>query len=882
MPDRGIESSGSTPRTRQVHAFLLSGSGADSAYQVGVLKALCSGASPANPQAVEPGVLAATSGGALNASFLAAAWDGSGPRAVDDLERLWRERLSWSWFVDGAFRVRFNPLDLLHLDAYARGPGSIVSRLAGDVRELRHVAGRVAEIVISGEKVLERLSDLFDISLLLGTEPLRQAIIDSIDFNKVHMSPICLTIAATNWETGELRYFSNRDRSAGIRADVVLAAGAIPGYFAAEKVAGWMHVDAETQLIAPLKPAVSHIREAASSSREETDVQLHVIYVCARRNEMPPTALESMLQTQYGSQVISWDSRVGRDLKRVQRINQGIVMCEDLCALERYELRGAKEAETEAIRRIRERVSSMPARERQGLLATGAAVVQRLKDQSEWRKLTIHRYFPSPGLDSKLGFLDFRRSRIERLIAQGFRDTSQHDCQANQCIRIEPGPRRRGTIPAVRPAPDSPQKPSVHALIFSGGGAYGAYQVGCAKALLQGHSAATAKTPLDPDVFAGTSIGAFNSSFLVSQWHNGGSSAVASLEKAWRERIPWNRGSNGAFRVRLTPVELLFSGTYWSEEVLRRVLQNYNADALHLFKEAAARGLRLLRTDEPLLERLAACIDLSVFVAPEPWEETIRKLIDFGKIRESSRRLTIAATNWPRGIVSHFGNRNVSPEAIRASSAIPGFYPPATVQGQPCVDGAVLMNTPLKPAIRELHGIAPRAGESEFVLHVVYINPHVEKSSSPQGTLQTLFRSQAIQWGSAVEIDINNARSLNEGLSLIINKLIALGEVPGAKLSPRELRAVRDAVKLRPPAEAQALFETSERIMQKREIGEPYQLLTIHRYYPRTPISGAFGFMDVRRSTIENLIQQGFEDTAGHDCAASGCVLVPQPSRAAA
>jgi predicted acylesterase/phospholipase RssA len=882
MPEAHIKGSGIISETKQIHAFVLSGSGADSAYQVGVLKALVNGSSTAAPKCVEPRVVAATSTGALNAAFLASEWEHHGPRAVDSLERLWTRTLSSSWFGDGAFRVRLNPLDLLRLDMYSPGLDSIRSRLAADVREMRRAAGRVAEILISGEDVFERLSDLFDISLLLGSEPLRQAVTESIDFDRIHRSSIRLEIATTNWETGELCYFRNGGRSGRISPDVVLAAGAIPGYFPAEKVAGWMNVDCESQVIAPLRSAVRQVREFVPSDSGTVDYQFHVIYTCARRNEMPSTLLESMLQTHYGSQVISWDSRVGRDLKRVQRINQGIVMCEDLAALEGYEVCGAQEPETEAISRIRERVASMPVRERQGLLATGAAVVKRLQDRGEWRKMTIHRYFPSQGLDSKLGFLDFRRSRVERLIAQGFTDAANHDCQANQCIHIAPGPRRIGRIPSVNPVSKSPQKPSVHALIFSGGGAYGAYQVGCARALIQGHSAANGKTPLEPDVFAGTSVGAFNSSFLVSKWHSGGPEAVSSLENAWTERIPWNGGANGAFRVRLTPLELLYAATYGSEGVLRRILQNYSLDTLHLLREAGQRALGLFKLNEPLLDRLSACVDLSVFVGPEPWEDTIRALIDFEKIRESSRRLTIAVTNWPRGVVSHFTNQSVSPDAIRASSAIPGFYPPATVDGQVCVDGAVLMNTPLNRAIRELREVAPRAGESEFVLHVVYINPRVEKSSTPQGTLQTLFRSQAIQWGSSVEIDINNAQSLNKGLSMIINKLIALGKDPGAQLSPGELDLVREAVSSRPAAEAQALFETSERIMQKREIGEPYQLLTIHRYFPRTPISGAFGFMDVRQTTIENLIQQGFEDTVNHDCAACGCVLAQEQAGAAA
>ena len=54
------------------------------------------------------------------------------------------------------------------------------------------------------------------------------------------------------------------------------------------------------------------------------------------------------------------------------------------------------------------------------------------------------------------------------------------------------------------------------AVILSGGGANGAYEVGVLKALLTGQSPATDFQPLDPDIFTGTSVGAFNAALLVS------------------------------------------------------------------------------------------------------------------------------------------------------------------------------------------------------------------------------------------------------------------------------------------------------------------------------------------------------------------------------
>ena len=68
-----------------------------------------------------------------------------------------------------------------------------------------------------------------------------------------------------------------------------------------------------------------------------------------------------------------------------------------------------------------------------------------------------------------------------------------------------------------------------HAVILSGGGASGAYEVGVLKGLFAGDSPATNYTPLMPDVFAGTSIGAYNASLLVGEIGDRGFGAIDYL-----------------------------------------------------------------------------------------------------------------------------------------------------------------------------------------------------------------------------------------------------------------------------------------------------------------------------------------------------------------
>ncbi len=92
------------------------------------------------------------------------------------------------------------------------------------------------------------------------------------------------------------------------------------------------------------------------------------------------------------------------------------------------------------------------------------------------------------------------------------------------------------------------------AIVFSGGGAYGAYEVGVMKALSTGESAATGDKPLDADVFTGTSVGNFNAAVLTMQAGNS-AEAAKRLEQIWLYEIADRGGArgNGVYRIRGNP-----------------------------------------------------------------------------------------------------------------------------------------------------------------------------------------------------------------------------------------------------------------------------------------------------------------------------------------
>jgi NTE family protein len=383
------------------------------------------------------------------------------------------------------------------------------------------------------------------------------------------------------------------------------------------------------------------------------------------------------------------------------------------------------------------------------------------------------------------------------------------------------------------------------ALVLSGGGANGAYEVGVARALASGRVAAT-DGPLDPDIFAGTSIGAFNAAYLASCWDTLGGDASDALEAVWLDRIAHAEGEPKGYRIRFNPLDYVDPDTFLSNPL--KPISRFLGDSAYLARDAFERGANLLGGSDPLIERLVELFNLSSFVVAADWEETIRDVIDFATIRESERQLFVAATNWTRGELRIFDNAGmtdaVGPLAVRASSSIPGFFPQTELEGDRYVDGAVLMNTPLRPAVR--------AGAD--VLHVVYMNTDVAEIpvDDVRSTVETLVRTQLIAWAEAMNRDIRRAASYNKGL-----ELLALSR-RGRDLPKTDLRQFLDAA--RP-------------LVRHLESGKRYRPLTIHRYYPPRGLGGILGFLDSRESRIEDVIRQGYRDALDHDCEANGCAI---------
>ncbi|HVT19194.1 MAG TPA: patatin-like phospholipase family protein [Thermoanaerobaculia bacterium] len=381
-----------------------------------------------------------------------------------------------------------------------------------------------------------------------------------------------------------------------------------------------------------------------------------------------------------------------------------------------------------------------------------------------------------------------------------------------------------------------PGKP-VRAVVLSGGGASGAYEVGVLKALFT-----TGERPLEPEVFTGTSIGSFNSTFLVSQWDHHGRAAISNLESVWRERFSNRFGLlvASAFRLRGNPLDLLNPAAYAGNPLAP--LGQVAGDFTFLFFEALRRASSFAIGTGDLIQRASNLLDVSVFLGTEPYRGIIEE-IDFARVRKSSRRLRVAATNYQSGKLVVFENKDMTDErgplAVLASSSIPGVLPAVYIGAVPHVDGGVVLNTPLNLAIK--------AGADE--LHVIYLDPAVEQipTASLQSTIDSSYREQVIGWAKVMNENIAAAKRINATL--------------------------RALDKLRRDPKASAAIDVDWLAGQLQ--AEHLKQVTIHRYHPNDDLAGgAVGLLNFSWKHVSHLINRGFEDTLSHDCNESGCVLI--------
>jgi NTE family protein len=178
------------------------------------------------------------------------------------------------------------------------------------------------------------------------------------------------------------------------------------------------------------------------------------------------------------------------------------------------------------------------------------------------------------------------------------------------------------------------------ALVLSGGGAKGAWEAGVATALLRGG--------LSPSLVAGSSAGALTAVMVAD-------GRLDRLEATWRALT-----AEQVFALRPS---VFFAG----------LLPGW---------------LTLLT-----LNQMGSLLD------PRPLRDLIAGALDLERVRTSPVSVLVVTTDLVRRRTRVFDNRTISIDALMAAAAVPGAFPPVSIDGDLLVDGGLVGRAPILEAL---------------------------------------------------------------------------------------------------------------------------------------------------------------------------------------
>ncbi|HEY6910593.1 MAG TPA: patatin-like phospholipase family protein [Myxococcales bacterium] len=250
------------------------------------------------------------------------------------------------------------------------------------------------------------------------------------------------------------------------------------------------------------------------------------------------------------------------------------------------------------------------------------------------------------------------------------------------------------------------------ALVLSGGGARGAYEVGVLRYVL-GKLAPRLGDTARPRIFSGTSVGAINACAAAAH-HDVADFAIGKLAETWQQ--------------------------LGLDQIFRRGWGDLTGLLRWLLGSARAGGPRSLLDAAPLAELVRSVI---------PWRS-----LHQGIAERRVLGVTVSATDIETGHTVVFveseshallvsRDRAVDWAAVRltaqhalASAAIPIIFPSVRVAGRVYSDGSLRQNTPIAPALRlgagrvlvvglrsQRKGSAPRAGRQDVVDQQAFSSP---------------------------------------------------------------------------------------------------------------------------------------------------------------
>jgi predicted acylesterase/phospholipase RssA len=343
-------------------------------------------------------VFSGSSAGAVNAVWMASQPAEPLERVVQQLRSFWLDGVAAGCGA-GAMRYRANVTELFDPRCLSRNPGAALGRLIEDAAFfVDDWSRRALRFSLGDGTLIRRLIELVDLSSVISVDPLRRLLAESVAFDGVRASPHRLTVAATNWVSGELKTFENHDMSDEDGVDIIMAASAFPG-LPPVYIGGEPYVDGGYVMDTPLLPAI----DAGADT-------IHVIYLDPDPSTVPIHRLRSTIEVIDRLFVLLRATIYHRDVLVASSINDGLTLLEQPDSVD---------ASTPALAEFIQSV---------------AAIKRRLETGRPYRKLRIHRYHPSDDLGGVAGLLNFDPDHIAELIDRGYSDAITHDCAQSGCV----------------------------------------------------------------------------------------------------------------------------------------------------------------------------------------------------------------------------------------------------------------------------------------------------------------------------------------------------------------------------------------------------------------------------------------------------------------